>query len=249
MERLFMGLNKIRLDSIDSTNNYTANLNSGNVPEGTVVITREQTAGRGQRGNSWVSEAGKNLMVTYVLHPKFLNISEQFILNKAIALATATTIQHYVPHFDVRIKWPNDIFLQNKKVSGILLETSLHGGHIVSCFAGIGINVNQRLFEAKAGNPNSLIEALGKEIPLDEILDVLSGNLEVIYLQLKSRKFVNIDSAYNKLLWKKDEMHTFYQNGISMNAEVKYVDENGCLHILNEQNQELTFVHGAIQWF
>ena len=244
-----MGCQQIRLDSVDSTNNYTATLTNGNVPEGTVVITREQTAGRGQRANSWVSESGKNLTVTYVLRPKFLRISDQFILNKAIALAVNKAIQHFVPHKDVQIKWPNDIFLQNKKVAGILLETSMQGGHIVSCLAGIGINVNQQHFQANSGNPISLIEVLGHEINLDDLLDVLSENLEVIYLQLKSGKFENIASTYNNILWKKDEMHTFYQEGIPFNAKIKCVDEQGCLHIINEQNQELTFLHGAVQWF
>ncbi len=244
-----MGCQQIRLDSVDSTNNYTATLTNGNVPEGTVVITREQTAGRGQRANSWVSESGKNLTVTYVLRPKFLRISDQFILNKAIALAVNKAIQHFVPHKDVQIKWPNDIFLQNKKVAGILVETSLQGGHIVSCLAGIGINVNQQHFQANSGNPISLIEVLGKELNLDDLLDVLSEYLEVFYLQLKSGKFGSIDASYNNLLWKKDEMHTFYQEGIPFNAKVKCVDEQGCLHVINEQNQELTIVHGAVQWF
>ena len=165
-----MGCQQIRLDSVDSTNNYTATLLNGNVPEGTVVITREQTAGRGQRANSWVSEAGKNLTVTYVLRPKFLCISDQFILNKAIALAVNKAIQHFAPLMDVRIKWPNDIFLQNKKVAGILIETSMQGGHIVSCLAGIGINVNQQHFQSNSGNPISLIEVLGKELNIDILL-------------------------------------------------------------------------------
>jgi BirA family biotin operon repressor/biotin-[acetyl-CoA-carboxylase] ligase len=249
MERLFMGCQQIRLDSVDSTNNYTATLISGNVPEGTVVITREQTAGRGQRANSWVSEAGKNLTVTYVLRPKFLRISDQFILNKAIALAVNKAIQHFVPQFDVRIKWPNDIFLQNKKVAGILLETSLQGGHIVSCLAGIGINVNQKHFQAESGNPISLNEVLGAELNLDDVLNALSENLEVIYLKLKASKFENIDSSYNSLLWKKGEMHTFYQDGIPFNALVKCVDTQGCLRLLDEKNQELIFAHGSVQWF
>ena len=244
-----MGCQQIRLDSVDSTNNYTATLISGNVPEGTVVITREQTAGRGQRANSWVSEAGKNLTCTYLLRPRFLRISDQFILNKAIALATAKAVQLFVGNYEVRIKWPNDIFLQNKKVAGILLETSLQGGHIVSCLAGIGINVNQQQFQAESGNPISLSEVVGSEFKLDDILNALSENLEVLYLQLKAGKFENIDSSYNSLLWKKDEMHTFYQEGIPFNAKVKCVDEQGCLHIINEQNQELTIVHGAVQWF
>jgi BirA family biotin operon repressor/biotin-[acetyl-CoA-carboxylase] ligase len=249
MERLFMGCQQIRLDSVDSTNNYTATLISGNSPEGTVVITREQTAGRGQRANSWVSEAGKNLTCTYLLRPKFLRISDQFILNKAIALATAKAIQQFVINYEVRIKWPNDIFLQNKKVAGILLETSLQGGHIVSCLAGIGINVNQQQFQAESGNPISLSEVLETELKLDDVLNKLSENMEVLYLQLKAGKFQNIDSSYNSLLWKKDEKHTFYSDGISFTAEVKYVDEQGCLHLLDEENQELIFAHGAVQWF
>jgi BirA family biotin operon repressor/biotin-[acetyl-CoA-carboxylase] ligase len=249
MERLFMGCNQIRLDSVDSTNNYTATLISGNVPEGTVVITSEQTAGRGQRGNLWISEVGKNLTCTYLLRPKFLRISDQFILNKAIALAAAKAIQQFVPSFDVRIKWPNDIFLQNKKVAGILVETSMQGGHIVSCLAGIGINVNQQQFQAESGNPISLSEVLETQLKLDDILNALSENLEVLYLQLKAGKFQNIDSSYNSILWKKDEMHTFFRDGIPFTAEVKCVDEQGCLHLLDEENQELIFAHGAVQWF
>ena len=244
-----MGCNQIRLDSVDSTNNYTATLISGNVPEGTVVITGEQTSGRGQRGNLWVSEAGKNLTCTYLLRPKFLRILDQFILNKAIALATAKAIQQFIPSFDVRIKWPNDIFLQNKKVAGILVETSMQGGHIVSCLAGIGINVNQQQFQAESGNPISLSEVIGTELKLDYVLNALSENLEVLYLQLKAGRFDIIDTSYNNLLWKKGEIHTFYRDGIPFNAEVKCVDEQGCLHLLVEENQELIFMHGAVQWF
>ena len=249
MERLFMGCNQIRLVSVDSTNNYTATLINGNMPEGTVVITHEQTAGRGQRGNLWISEPGKNLTCTYLLRPKFLRISDQFILNKAIALAAVKAIQQFVPSFDVRIKWPNDIFLQNKKVAGILVETSMQGGHIVSCLAGIGINVNQQQFQAESGNPISLSEVFGTELKLDDVLNALSENLEVLYLQLKAGKFENIDLSFNNLLWKKGEMHTFYRDGIPFTAEVKCVDEQGCLHLLDDKNQELIFMHGAVQWF
>jgi BirA family biotin operon repressor/biotin-[acetyl-CoA-carboxylase] ligase len=249
MERLFMGCRQIRLDSVNSTNNYTATLINGNAAEGTVVITHEQTAGRGQRGNLWISEPGKNLTCTYLLRPKFLRISDQFILNKAIALAAAKAIQQFIPSNDVHIKWPNDIFLQNKKVAGILVETSMQGGHIVSCLAGIGINVNQQQFQAESGNPISICEVLETELKLDDVLNALSENLEVLYLQLKAGKFENIDLSYNNLLWKKGETHTFYRDGIPFTAEVKCVDEQGCLHLIGEKNQELIFVHGAIQWF
>ena len=244
-----MGCRQIRLDSVNSTNNYTATLINGNAAEGTVVITHEQTAGRGQRGNLWISEPGKNLTCTYLLRPKFLRISDQFILNKAIALAAAKAIQQFIPSNDVHIKWPNDIFLQNKKVAGILVETSMQGGHIVSCLAGIGINVNQQQFQAESGNPISICEVLETELKLDDVLNALSENLEVLYLQLKAGKFENIDLSYNNLLWKKGETHTFYRDGIPFTAEVKCVDEQGCLHLIGEKNQELIFVHGAIQWF
>ena len=244
-----MGCRQIRLDSVNSTNNYTATLINGNAAEGTVVITHEQTAGRGQRGNLWISEPGKNLTCTYLLRPKFLRISDQFILNKAIALAAAKAIQQFIPSNDVHIKWPNDIFLQNKKVAGILVETSMQGGHIVSCLAGIGINVNQQQFQAESGNPISIWEVIETELKLDDVLNALSENLEVLYLQLKAGKFENIDLSYNNLLWKKGETHTFYRDGIPFTAEVKCIDEQGCLHLIGEKNQELIFMHGAIQWF
>ncbi len=244
-----MGCRQIRLDSVNSTNNYTATLINGNAAEGTVVITHEQTAGRGQRGNLWISEPGKNLTCTYLLRPKFLRISDQFILNKAIALAAAKAIQQFIPSNVVHIKWPNDIFLQNKKVAGILVETSMQGGHIVSCLAGIGINVNQQQIQAESGNPISICEVLETELKLDDVLNALSENLEVLYLQLKAGKIENIDLSYNNLLWKKGETHSFYRDGIPFTAEVKCVDEQGCLHLIGDKNQELIFVHGAIQWF
>ena len=237
-----MGCRQIRLDSVNSTNNYTATLINGNAAEGTVVITHEQTAGRGQRGNLWISEPGKNLTCTYLLRHKFLRISDKFILNKAIALAAAKAIQQFIPSNDVHIKWPNDIFLQNKKVAGILVETSMQGGHIVSCLAGIGINVNQQQFQAESGNPISICEVLEKELKLDDVLNALSENLEVLYLQLKAGKFENIDLSYNNLLWKKGETHTFYRDGIPFTAEVKCIDEQGCLHLIGEKNQELIYI-------
>jgi len=249
MELLFMGRHVIRLDSVESTNNFAATMLQANIAEGAVIVAREQTGGRGQRGNSWFSEPGKNLTLTYILRPGFISVEDQYLLNKAIAVAVARTTELIVPASFVRIKWPNDIFLENRKLAGVLVETSVKGSQIVSCLAGIGLNVNQTAFQVSGGNPVSLAMELGRELKLDEVMNLLSKQLEVYYLKLRSGQRNLITQEYNALLWKRGHLHTFQKDGKDFPAVIEHVDEQGRLVLLLENGVEEAFVHGSIQWF
>ncbi len=249
MERLFMGRHLIRLDSVGSTNNYAATLLGQNVPEGTLVSAREQTDGRGQREHNWLSEAGKNLTLTYILRPGFVSVTDQFLLNKAIAVAVARTAELIHPGSFIRIKWPNDIFLENRKLAGILVENSVKGSQIVSCLAGIGMNVNQLHFPEGSGNPVSFAMELERELELDDVMNLLSKHMEVNYLRVKAGQRERICSDYDSLLWKRGEMHTFTREGKPFPAKIIRVDEQGRLVVEDASGQEHAFVHGAIQWF
>ncbi len=156
-------------------------------PEGTVVVTDCQTAGRGQRGNSWEAEPGKNLTFSILLRPRQFHAARQFELSMLVALAVADAIDSRfiaagVPE-RTTVKWPNDIYVGDQKICGTLIENKLDGCNIERAIAGIGIDVNQRVFISDAPNPVSMIHFLGFETPLrpflvevcEEIMDSLAG--------------------------------------------------------------------------
>src|ERR1035437_6675835 len=157
METIFIGKNCIEIEKTDSTNSYLSKLlGEKTLFEGTVVITNRQEMGRGQRGTTWESEPNKNLTLSILLHPTFLRPDEQFQLNKAISLGVAGFVVGVLQvDVDVKIKWPNDIYIRNKKVAGILIENSVSGNNLQHSIIGIGINVNQEKFSAKLPNPTS----------------------------------------------------------------------------------------------
>src|ERR1035441_10550859 len=148
MQTLFIGKNLITLDSVASTNNFAKDMLSNTRPvEGTAIMAKEQYAGRGQMGNAWETESGKNLTCSFILYPEFLEADKQFFLNMAVALAVKDFCEH-VLHDEIKIKWPNDIYYHDKKLGGILIENSISGNKISSSVIGIGINVNQTAFDA-----------------------------------------------------------------------------------------------------
>ena len=142
MDCLFVGQRIIELSSVDSTNNYLIDLSQRtSLVEGTIVIAKKQTAGRGQRNNIWSSESDKSLCISLLLKPK-LDITQQFLFNKFIALSLCQALNKY--SLTTKIKWPNDILIDRKKVAGILIENSIRAGKIEKSVVGIGVNINNK---------------------------------------------------------------------------------------------------------
>ena len=192
---LFIGKELHDFPSLSSTNTYATELLSKSNPvEGTVILTYNQTAGRGQIGSKWESAPDKNVSMSVILHPKFLAVSEQFNLNVAVSLAIFDAVSLYVK--DVKVKWPNDIYIGKKKVAGILIQNSLTGRNIQSSVVGIGLNVNQTAFTSDAPNPTSLKLETGKDIDLTKIVQEIVPALEKRYLQLKSGKTIDMRREY-----------------------------------------------------
>src|SRR5665648_1178797 len=132
-------------ENLPSTNTYAAKLLKKNkLPEGTVVYTNYQSAGRGQTGNIWESEDGKNLLVSIVLFPSFIIPACQFLISITLSLGICDFLKRYIPA--CAIKWPNDIYVNNDKIAGILIENSVMEGVIESSIAGIGLNINCLLY-------------------------------------------------------------------------------------------------------
>ena len=166
----------IKVSQTASTNTYLSRL-AATLPGGTVIYTPSQTAGRGQKGNSWESEDGKNLTFSLLLKRPPVKARDQFYLSEAAALAVLETLSAAVGD-GFSVKWPNDVYWHDKKVCGMLLENSLDGADIATCIVGIGINVNQEQFISDAPNPVSLLNITGKEHDLMSLLKLVCSTIE-----------------------------------------------------------------------
>lgn len=248
---LFIGQKLIKLIEVDSTNTFLKDLLSNSEPlaEGTVIMSAHQTAGRGQRGTNWESEQGKNIMLSVYLAPKALPLNKQFFLNMAIALAVAQALQQFIKE-DIKIKWPNDIYWNNKKLGGILVENTLAGTNIKSSIIGIGININQRKFSDSI-SPKTISAAniLHKDLNLDDVVAQLCISLEKYYLMLLAKKYAILHKYYSESLYLRGELYLFEENGQVFEGFITDVDESGFLIITTEDRQgrfnfkEVKFLH------
>lgn len=226
---LFFGKNFIELDSVDSTNNYAANLlNTTKVPDGTVIMAHFQNQGRGQYGNQWVSEANKNLMCSIVVSVPFLTPDNIFLLSKVTAIATNKTVEQ-ITGLECWIKWPNDIYLEGKKLSGMLIENKWSGKKCTAII-GIGINVNQVDFADL--NATSIQVAYGQEYDIKHVLSILVSNLELNYLKLRNSSIKSIEKEYLENLLFFEECRSYRKpDGSEFEGIIKDVLNTGHLVI------------------
>jgi BirA family biotin operon repressor/biotin-[acetyl-CoA-carboxylase] ligase len=241
MMTIFLGKYCIRLEKIHSTNSYLADLCAEkSLPEGTVVIADEQEQGRGQRGTHWESEAGKNLTLSILLKPLFLKPEEQFNLSRMVSLAVSDFVFSLAPHpssLVLKIKWPNDIYVGNRKIAGILIENSVSGNSISHSVVGIGINVNQEKFSVELPNPTSLKLETRKEFNLEDCLEKLCSCMEKRYLQLRNHS-KEIDSDYLKNLYRFEEWAGYNYKGEKLKGKITGVTKIGKL-VLEKENREM----------
>lgn len=154
------------LPSAPSTNSAIP----ADAPHALAVMALEQTAGRGQRGNHWEAEPGRNVTLSLVLRPYELPAREQFVISQAVALGVTDVLRRLMPRrADISIKWPNDIYVGHRKIAGILIENVLTGTGITRCVVGLGLNVNQTEFRSDAPNPVSIQALTGSEHDVEQV--------------------------------------------------------------------------------
>jgi len=230
MEELFIGNSIIELEKIDSTNNYAnkLGLNSKTV-SGTVVYALHQTKGRGQQGNVWKSEKHKNLTFSIILKPDKFLAENQFMLSKIISLGMLDYLESKSQNFS--IKWPNDIYHDNKKIAGILIENSIQGSYLSQAIVGIGINLNQEKFNSKIQNPISLKNITGVDytnnVELNELLNCLNNR----YADLINNNSSDFDKIYLDKLFRFNEVHNFLSEGNKFRGKIIGVNTYGQLQI------------------
>ena len=207
--------------------------------EGTVFLTYEQTAGRGQHKNVWESEPGKNLLFSIVLHPDFLEIRHQFMLSKVVALGIYKALNKYVD--SLKIKWPNDIYAGNQKLGGILIENSIMSGLLKSSVVGIGLNVNQTVFYSDAPNPVSLQLLTNQHYDCEIILSEILSGIDWYYSLLRDGQDEAIDQEFASVLYRLNERHFYKSKDEIFEGEIIGVNEIGQLQIRKNDGEVLEF--------
>lgn len=238
----------IHLNETNSTNSYLRELimREKEQPEGTVVITDYQTAGRGQKGNSWESERGKNLTFSILLHPNHIPPGKQFILSQLISIAIVGVLKKYDRHFT--IKWPNDIYWKEKKIAGMLIEVDLTGSSLSNAIIGIGININQRHFKSDAPNPVSLTQITGKEHNLSELLEKILDSIVDAYNKYSPDNEEEIRQKYMALLFRNKGVYPYLYGEEIFNASIEGIEPNGQLILKKENGSIHTFAFKEISF-
>jgi BirA family biotin operon repressor/biotin-[acetyl-CoA-carboxylase] ligase len=250
-----IGKTTIELDRVDSTNAYASQVfATTGFEDGTVIRAHEQYAGRGQHDHTWLSETGKNLTFTVCLKPHFLAPDRQFQLNKAICMAILDFIRSFpvpdhVTKQDIsRIKWPNDIYVGNQKIAGILIENKIMGSALETTFAGIGLNINQTRFAPDLPNPVSLIHILHHETILQDAMTRLCGFLDKRYLDIRQTNQFRLDLEYDRNLVGFNMWRNFISDGILLEGKVKGVDSSGRLLLEYRTGEIRCFMHQEIAY-
>lgn len=219
----------IHLDTCPSTNSELA-ARAASLPDGTVVVCRCQSAGRGQRGNTWESEPGSNLTFSILLRPHAIGAARQFELSMIISLAIVRAVDNILSRNGsgarCSIKWPNDIYVGDRKLCGILIENVLSGNSISRSIAGIGINVNQRRFMSDAPNPVSIVQLTGRESDLGEALAEVAGNIVDDLGTYEADPCPgNLATEYRRRLWRADgRPYPFIDTASGMRFDATLVD-------------------------
>jgi BirA family biotin operon repressor/biotin-[acetyl-CoA-carboxylase] ligase len=231
----------IKLNATDSTNSYLKAICLKRTPKDfTVAVANEQKKGRGQMGTIWQAETSKNLTFSVFKELSFLSIEQQFYLSMAVSLALIKALNELqIPK--LKIKWPNDILAENKKIAGILIENTIKNSRLVGSIIGVGLNVNQKIFD-NLPEASSLSVLTGRIYDKDEILLCILNHLAQSFKQLEDSDFESIKNEYEDLLFRIKKPSTFKTaKGRTFSGFIEGVSEDGKLEIRLEDHILKTF--------
>ena len=244
-----MSISRINLPTVDSTNSFIREMlaeeGTGTVvsatmlPGMTLVVADDQKKGRGQQGNSWETERGKNLIFSLLCHPDFIPASRQFLLSQCMAVSIREALAQYLD--GVEVKWPNDIYVGNGKISGTLIECDLQGKNISNCIIGVGININQTVFRSDAPNPTSMTLLTGKEHDRETVLASIMQHFQRYYAMLQDGQEEEVRERYMQHLYRREGMHRYSDVRGEFMAEIAGVEPTGHLQLRFENGQMVRY--------
>ena len=210
-----------------------------------------QTAGRGQKGNTWESEAGKNLLFSILAHPQNIKVQEQFYISEAIALAVSDSVIAFIgPEYadGISVKWSNDVYWKDYKMAGILIENTLQGDRILDTVAGVGLDVNQEVFLSDAPNPISMRNITGREFDLEALLnDIVErfiGYMEAGTAELRNKT----DKLYRDRLYRRQGYHKFRDSNGIFEARIEGIRPDGCLMLQTHSGEHRIYEFKQVQF-
>jgi BirA family biotin operon repressor/biotin-[acetyl-CoA-carboxylase] ligase len=232
-------LEVVHIEETDSTNRW---MKENGKQNDMVVVAEYQTAGRGCGTNSWESERGKNLLCSVFIHPKDFQAKSQFIITQLVSVALCKAIEKFA-NKPVEIKWPNDIYVGDKKICGVLIENRLQGRMVKDTIIGIGLNVNQTEFKSDAPNPVSIKQLTGKDTDRDEVLKAFIDEMNEC---CRTRTCI---ADYKARLYRREGKHKFMTQNTVFEASIVDVKDDGRLMLEDEMGiahlyrfKEVTFV-------
>lgn len=229
---LFVGQNFVTLKEVDSTNTFLKLMlaKSEPVPQGTVIMAEDQVAGRGQQQNKWYSVKNESLTFSLLLYPAFLPVKDQFLLTSAVSVGIHQALQSIVGD-SLTLKWPNDIYVGDKKLGGVLIENQVQGEKIKSSVIGIGLNINQVSFPDWVPNGTSLKQILQRDYDIKYILLQICSRIEYWYIKLMNGDVSQIQNAYQQVLYWRNETHRFKAQQQVFEGIIKGTDAIGRLQV------------------
>ena len=234
------------LDTVDSTNNYAmAQVHAGLAKHGFCYFAHHQTAGKGQRGKSWLTQAGENVSISVVIDPGRLLLSDQFLLSASAALSCYDFVKGYAG-IETRVKWPNDIYWCDRKAGGILIENVVAGTRWQYAIVGIGLNINQTIFPTHLPNPVSLKQISNNHYDAEQMARELCYFFDNRYQQTQADKQATIIEDYNNVLYKRNETVKLRHKNILFDTVIKGVNIQG--RLVTNQFVEKEYSSGEIQW-
>ncbi len=242
-QTLFVGKTIHHFESLASTNDYATDFLSKSKPsEGTVISTYKQTQGKGQHDSIWESSANQNITLSILLQPTFLLPKHQFWLSQAIALGVRDFVASFITQKQVFIKWSNDIYVEDEKVAGILIQNIISRASISNSIIGIGININQMNFDINNHRQATSLAKINQQTyDLDKLRQHLFWYIEVRYMQLKNNKIHNIQSDYMDVLYKYQIPHQYeLPTGERFTGFIQGITPFGNL-VINKNGELLTF--------
>lgn len=241
------------LDEAASTNSYLMEMlqQDRNLPQLFAVVARNQTQGRGQRGNSWYTSAGKNLTFSFLIRNGYIAPQDQYAVSELVAYGLLKTIARYLDEdqaYKLKIKWPNDIYYEDKKIAGILIEHSITGEQIDYSVAGIGLNLNEESFPADIPNPISLKQITGESYDPDEVLRRLMKRYGFMIEEFLLGNYAEVHREYMRRLYRRRGLHPFTDAQGHFLASIKDVLPTGQIVLQREDGAESTYAFKEIQF-
>ncbi len=244
---MIIGSSVRRYEKVSSTNTVAAALlRESKPPEGTVITASFQESGRGQSGNSWESEPGSNLLMSVILYPVMIKPAEQFVISQMVSLAVHDLVALHTT--EARIKWPNDIYVRDDKIAGILIENTIMGDMLGSTVAGIGLNVNQTVFRSGAPNPVSLASVTGTGHDLQAVTGMLTSLLDSRYRMIIKGETIALAKDYHEVLYRSGEWHRYTDDGGEFEGMIERVMPDGMLAVIRKEGKREMYAFKEIDY-